>query len=140
VEKSRKGDVLFVRLSDGEDLEKSLKRALEEAGIHSGVVVGGVGMVRDAALSFYQGRGKYETVPVDSPAELCALSGNVSTMDGEIVAHLHAVVAKQGGAAIGGHFSRGTVNMTAEIAVMAIPQKLVRSLDQATGLRLLGFE
>jgi predicted DNA-binding protein with PD1-like motif len=61
-------------------------------------------------------------------------------MDGEIVTHLHAVVARQGGAAVAGHFSRGTVNMTAEIAVLVTSQKLVRVLDSETGLRRLTFE
>lgn len=140
MEKSRKDNVLLVRLSDGEDLERSLKKALEEEKIHSGVVIGGVGMVRNAALSFYVGKGQYETVPVQEPAELCALSGNVSTMGGELVTHLHATVAKQGGAAIAGHFSAGLVNMTAEIAIMATPQKLTREVDPETGLRLLRLE
>ena len=140
MEKSRKENLLLVRLSDGEDLEGSLKQVLEEEKIHSGVVIGGVGMVRDAALSFYAGRGAYETVPVQQPAELCALSGNISTMDGELVTHLHATVARQGGAAIAGHFSGGKVNMTAEIAIMVTPQKLTREADPETGLRLLRFE
>jgi predicted DNA-binding protein with PD1-like motif len=140
VEKSRQENLLLVRLSDGEDLEEVLTKALKEEKIHSGVVIGGVGMVRNASLSFYKGKGEYETVPIDGPAELCALSGNVSTMDGEIVIHLHAVVGRRGGAAMAGHLSSGKVNMTSEIAIMATPQKLVRVADGETGLRLLKFK
>jgi predicted DNA-binding protein with PD1-like motif len=140
VEKSLKDDLLLVRLSDGDDLEGSLKKVLKEKKIASGIVIGGVGMVRNAGLSFYVGEGQYETVPIEGPAELCALSGNVSTMDGEIVIHLHATVGKEGGAALAGHLSGGQVNMTAEIAVLATPQKLVRYSDPDTGLRLLRFE
>jgi len=140
VEKSRKENLLLIRLSDGENLEGSLKKALKEEKIHSGVILGGVGMVRNAALSFYVGKGEYETVPVQEPAELCALSGNISTMGGELVIHLHATVAKQGGAAVAGHVSGGEINMTAEIAIMVTPQKLTRESDPETGLRLLRFE
>ena len=140
MEKSRKENLLLVRLSDGDDLEGSLRKALSEENVDSGVVIGGVGMVRDAALSFYVGKGQYETVPIHEPAELCALSGNISTMGGEIVIHLHATVARQGGTAFAGHFSGGKVNMTAEIAIMATPQKLIRESDPETGLRLLRFE
>jgi len=140
VEKSRKENLLLVRLSDGDDLEESLKMALREEGVDSGVVIGGVGMVREAALSFYVGKGEYETVPVQQPAELCALSGNISTMGGDIVIHLHATVARQGGVAVAGHFSGGKVNMTAELAIMVTPQKLLRESDPETGLRLLRFE
>jgi predicted DNA-binding protein with PD1-like motif len=56
------------------------------------------------------------------------------------VLHIHVVVAKRGGAALGGHLSSGTVNMTAEIAVLAAGQKLVRKLDQDTGYKTLQFE
>jgi predicted DNA-binding protein with PD1-like motif len=140
VEKSREENLLLVRLSDGDDLEDALKKALAEEKIDSGVVIGGVGMVRDAALSFYVGKGEYETIPIHQAAELCALSGNVSTMGGETVIHLHATVATRGGTAVAGHFSGGKVNMTAEIAIMATPQKLKRESDPKTGLRLLRFE
>ena len=140
MEKSRRENLLLVRLSDGEDLEQNLKQALREEKVDSGIVIGGVGMVRDAALSFYIGKGEYETVPIHQPAELCALSGNVATMSGEMVVHLHATVATKGGAALAGHFSGGKVNMTAEIAIMATPQKLRRETDPGTGLRLLRFE
>jgi predicted DNA-binding protein with PD1-like motif len=140
LEKSRKDNVLLIRLSDGDDLEDSLRNALKEENVTSGVVIGGVGMVRNAALSFYVGKGEYETVPVEGAAELCALSGNVSTLDGEVVIHLHAVVGRPGGGALAGHLSKGRVNMTAEIAILIVRQRLVRTSDPQTGLRLLKFE
>ncbi len=140
LEKSRKGDLLVVRLRDGEDLLGGLSAALKEEKIDSGVILGAVGMVRGAALSFYVGNGTYETLPVDEAVELCSINGNISMSEGELVLHIHAVVAKHGGAAIGGHLSGGTVNMTAEIAVLAAGQKLVRKLDKETGLKTLQFE
>jgi predicted DNA-binding protein with PD1-like motif len=97
-------------------------------------------MVRDAGISFYAGKGEYETRPVVDAVELCSMNGNVSTSDGELVLHIHVTLAKKGGATLGGHFSGGTVNMTAEIAVLAATQKLVRNLDRETGLKALGFE
>jgi predicted DNA-binding protein with PD1-like motif len=140
LEKSRKANVLLIRLSDGDDLEDSLRNALKEENVTSGIVIGGVGMVRNAALSFYVGKGEYKTVPVEGAAELCALSGNVSALDGEVVIHLHAVVGRPGGGALAGHLSKGRVNMTAEIAMLIVPQRLVRTSDPETGLRLLKFE
>jgi predicted DNA-binding protein with PD1-like motif len=140
VKKSKEGDLLVVRLADGEDLEKSLKQALEEEKVASGIVVSGLGMIRNAGLSFYVGKGRYETVPVQDPVELCGLSGNVSRADGETVLHLHAVVARRGGAAMAGHLSGAEVNVTAEIAVLATPQKLMRTVDPETGLKILGFD
>ena len=94
-------------------------------------------MVKNAGLSFYAGRGEYETVPVNGEAELCSLNGNVSSYEGGLVIHIHAVVGTRGGAALAGHLSSAKVNMTAEVAVLAVPHKLVRKHDPATGLRTL---
>jgi predicted DNA-binding protein with PD1-like motif len=137
VEKKRQGDLLIIRFSDGEDLLAGMKKALRQENVESGVILGGVGMVKQAALSFYKGQGQYETAPVGEEAELCSINGNISTMGEELVVHVHAVVGKKGGAALAGHFSSGKVNMTAEVAVLAVPQRLTRKLDPETGLRTL---
>lgn len=139
MEKSRKGDVLIVRFADGEDLIKGLENVLKEENISSGLILGGVGMVKNAGLSFYAGRGEYETVPINGEAELCSLNGNVSGYEGGLVIHMHAVVGTRGGAAMAGHLSSAKVNMTAEVAVLAVAQKLIRKHDPATGLRTLSF-
>lgn len=140
MEKSRKGDLLVIRFADGENLIKGLEAVLTEEKITSGLIVGGVGMIKNAGLSFYVGRGEYETVPVTGAAELCSLSGNISGYEGELVIHMHAVVGTKGGAAMAGHLSSAEVSMTAEVAVLAIQQMLTRKLDPATGLRTLTFE
>lgn len=140
VQKKRQGDLLVIRFADGENLIKEMDKALTDEGIASAIVIGGVGMVKNTALSFYKGRGEYETVPVAEETELCSLSGNVSTLDGELVIHLHAVLGRPGGEALGGHFSSGDVNMTAEVAILATPHQLIRRSDPKTGLRTLVFE
>jgi len=140
VEKSRSGDLLMIRLRDGEDLLEGLSNALREEGIDSGVIIGGIGMIRGAAVSFYVGKGEYATRPVVDAVELCSMSGNVSMSDGELALHIHVTVAKRGGAVLGGHLSAGTVNMTAEIAVLAAGQKLVRRVEPDTGFKTLKFE
>jgi predicted DNA-binding protein with PD1-like motif len=94
-------------------------------------------MVKNAALSFYKGRGEYETTPLAEEAELCSLSGNISTLEGDLVIHAHAVVGKRGGGALAGHLSGAEVHMTAEVAILATPQKLTRRLDSRTGLKTL---
>ena len=98
MEKSRKGDLLTVRLRDGEDLLEGLGEALRQEGIDSGVIIGGVGMVRGAAISFYAGKGEYETRPVVDAVELCSMNGNVSISDGELMLHIHVTLGQKGGA------------------------------------------
>ncbi|MFH1313026.1 MAG: PPC domain-containing DNA-binding protein [Candidatus Eisenbacteria bacterium] len=137
MEKNKQGDLLVVRFADGEDLMGGIEKVLTEEGIFSGIILGGVGMVKNAALSFYIGHGEYESVPLAEEAELCSLNGNISTLDGELVIHAHAVVGKRDGGALAGHVSGAQVHMTAEVAVLATPQKLTRKLDSQTGLKTL---
>ncbi len=139
MEKKREGDLLVIRLSNGEDMLGAMKQALAEEGITSAIVLGGVGMIRNAGLSFYRGRGEYETVPLATESELCSLNGNISKHGDDLVIHLHAVVGRPGGNALAGHLSSAIVNMTAEIAILVAPQKLVRKQDPETGLRTLTF-
>ena len=137
MEKSRQDDLLVVRFTDGEDLIGGIEKVLKEEGISSGIILGGDGMVKNAALSFYVGSGEYETVPLADEAEFCSLNGNVSMLDEELVIHAHAVVGKKGGGALAGHVSSAQVHMTAEVAILVAPQKLTRKVDSQTGLRTL---
>jgi len=136
----RDGDVLFMRFLDGDDLLEGMKQALKDQGIRSGVVLGGVGMLKSPQLSFYKGSGVYEAIPLDEEVELTALNGNVATIDREIFVHLHATVGRRGGEAMAGHFSGGKVHMTAEIAVKALNKAMTRGFDNRTGLKTLRFE
>jgi hypothetical protein len=140
VDVSIEGNVLLLRLADGDDLVEAIKQAIRKAGVDSAVIIGGVGMIKGAALSFYVGSGEYDTVPLDGEAEICSLSGNVSKMDGQHIVHCHAVLGVKGGSAVGGHLSGGRIYMTGEIAMLATPQRLRRRLDPNSGLKLLGFE
>jgi predicted DNA-binding protein with PD1-like motif len=136
----RNGDLLLVRLTHGDDLIESFKAALEKEKVRSGVIIGGVGMLAGAELGYYAGGGRYETFKVDGEVELCALSGNISTFEGEYVIHMHAVGALSGGSTVGGHVISARVHMTNELAVLVSRAGMERKLDKETGLNLLWFE
>lgn len=140
MDRTRQGDLLLVRFSDGEDLLEGMKKALKEEGIDSGIVLGGVGMLKSPGLAFYKGGGRYDAIPLDEEVEICALNGNVARADGEIFVHLHATVGRSSGEAFAGHFTGGKVHMTAEVAVMVLHKKMTRVFDGKTGLRTLRFE
>jgi predicted DNA-binding protein with PD1-like motif len=140
VETLKEGNVILLRFSDGEDLVECAKQALKKAGVTSGVVLGGVGMLSSPGLAFYKGSGVYEPIPVGGEVELVALNGNVAMLDGDIFLHLHATLAGADGRAVAGHFTGGKVHMTAEVAIMRLEKKMVRVLDEETGLKTLRFE
>jgi predicted DNA-binding protein with PD1-like motif len=140
VDAFREGDLVFARFLDGEDLVEGIKQALKDHGVTSGVVLGGVGMLRKPGLVYYKGNGVYAPIALDEEEfELVALNGNVATIDGEVFVHMHATVGKANGLAMAGHLSGATVHMTAEIAVRALEKTMIRVLDPKTGLKTLRF-
>jgi len=120
---------LMVRFKDGEVLPDGLV----ELGVSSGVIVNGVGMLRDLELGYWDGE-KYVIERISEPVELLSLQGNIGERDGETMVHAHVTVAKKGGAAYGGHILRGTVNNTAEVFIYRLDRiRLVRKVEE-TGL------
>jgi predicted DNA-binding protein with PD1-like motif len=103
---------IVVRMVDGENL---LERLLAVK-VDSAVVIGGIGMVRDATLAYWNGT-EYEEHAVPEPAELLSLQGNIGSLNGEPVAHCHATVARRDGTVTGGHLMAATVANTAEIVL-----------------------
>jgi len=140
VERMREGDFLVVRLSDGEDLLEVLKQALKDEGVEAGLVLGGVGMLKQPGIAFYKGGGEYDPIPLKDEVEICALNGNVAVADGDIFIHLHATLGTSSGAAFAGHMTGGKVHMTAEIALKVVHKRMIRVFDDRTGLRTLRFE
>ena len=115
---------IVLRLSDGEDVLDGLR----SVDVESAVIVGGIGMIRDARLGYWNGS-DYEEHQVSDPVELLCLQGNLGHLDGESIAHCHVAVARRDGTVTGGHLLAATVANTAEI-VLGLPAGIV--LDRKT--------
>jgi predicted DNA-binding protein with PD1-like motif len=134
------GNVIMIRLHQNEDLLSSLSAVCKECKVGTGVFVSGIGMLKQAELSFYVKQGKYATVLFPEPLELVSLTGNVVFQEGEHQFHLHAILAKETKEAVAGHLSGGKVNVTNEITILRTNVPARRKLDDATGLMALTFE
>jgi predicted DNA-binding protein with PD1-like motif len=136
----RDGDLVVVRLADGEDFFEGLKQALKAEGVHAGVILGAVGMLKEPVIGFYRGGGRYESLPIKGEVEICALAGNVAVVEGDIFLHLHVTMGTSTGQALAGHMMGGKVHMTSEIAVHILHKPMSRKPDDKTGLKTLRFE
>lgn len=126
--KAQSGANLVVRLQDGEKLPEALK-GLGPAGM----VACGVGMLREVVLGFWDGR-SYREERVAEPVELLSLQGNIGEGPEGLVVHLHVVVGKEGGEALGGHLLSATVHNTAEILVVGVPGMRLLRRPEPSGL------
>ena len=133
------GNVLMVRLYQDEDLFAGLREACLKTGLKTGIVVSGIGMLKQAELSFFLRQGQYHTCQFPEPLELVSLTGNVILQDGEPVFHLHAVLARESKETVAGHLSKGKVNVTNEIAILRTDIAAERRQDPDTGLMALRF-
>lgn len=126
--KAQSGAHLVVRLEDGEELPQVLR----DLGTQ-GMVVCGVGMLRDVVLGFWDGKG-YREEKLAEPVELLSLQGNIGEGAEGRVVHVHVVVGKEGGEAMGGHLLSATVCNTVELLVVGVPGVRLRRQPEPTGL------
>jgi hypothetical protein len=125
-------DIEVLRLTPGTDLRDALDGFTRERGFASGFIVSAVGSLRAARLRF---AGRSEATAYEGDLEIVALSGTLSP-DG---CHLHAALADEKGALIGGHVLAGcVVRTTAELVIgVSNAHRFTRELDPATGFREL---
>ncbi len=122
------GDVLFVRMDDGEDFYETLYGVLKEIGWDSGVVLNAIGMLRDFEIGWFNvQKGEYEKEFVSTPHELVSVQGNVSNKDGQPFAHLHVSLAGPARNLVGGHLFAATVCNTVEMFIKKLDIKLFRA-------------
>ena len=123
------GSNVMIRMLDGE----SLVDGLLSVGLESAIILGGIGMVRDATLAYWNGS-EYEEHVVEEPAELLAMQGTIGRMDGKPIAHCHLTVARRDGSVTGGHLVSATVANTAEVALKRLQGIVLERKVEASGL------
>ncbi len=137
MEYAQKDNLIFVRLYQGEDLFEQLTAVCTACDVRTGIVISGIGMLKQSELKFYKRQGEYSEVLFPEPLELVSLTGNIVFQEGEHQFHLHAVLAKPDKSAVAGHLGKAKVNVTNEIVIMKSDIDARRELDPATGLMAL---
>lgn len=132
----RSGNKLVLRLAAGEDVHGSLLAICREHGVQGGFVVSGIGMLSDPELGFFVREGQYEHRRFPGRHELLNLSGNISLRDGDVMAHLHALLANEDYSVFGGHLFEAQVGLTLEVLLQIVPSevKMYRVVEADSGL------
>ncbi len=109
------GNLVMVKLSDGEDVFAGLEQACQKHGIESGAVHWGIGMLQDFEIGFFAPTG-YEKKAFPDRHELIAFHGSI-VMGSEPKFHLHAAVAGRDHGVVGGHLFRAKACVVNEICL-----------------------
>lgn len=100
----------------------------------------GIGALREAVLGYFDWERKdYRRIPVREQCEVVSLIGDVTCGPQGRQLHLHAVLARADGAALGGHLLAAHVRPTLEVIVTESPGYLQRRIDPETKLALVRF-
>jgi predicted DNA-binding protein with PD1-like motif len=139
----KSGDIIAIRMSDGEDFFTNLERVVIEHDVKSGIFLSGLGMLKDVRLNFLtypEERGKYVSKDFEGTFELVSLMGDIGFFKDDIISHVHVVLSNKECDCVGGHLDSAIVNATIECFILATNMKFERREDNRTGLKLIHFE
>jgi predicted DNA-binding protein with PD1-like motif len=126
-----------LRVMRGEEITGTITRFVNDVMGGKGASVSAVGSVEDPVLSyFYRDPKRYVEMPQTGVFELASFLGNISTAEGRLYAHLHAVIASPDGSVLGGHFVSGNCATTVEVVIQELGVEVKREQDPHSPLKL----
>lgn len=100
-----------------------------------------IGAFSDVTFGFFDiGTKEYQKIQINEQVEVLSLIGNIALSKGEPKVHAHVVVGKSDGTAHGGHLMEAHVRPTLEVFVVESAERLVRKIDDETGLPLIDLD
>jgi predicted DNA-binding protein with PD1-like motif len=135
---------VVIRLHEGEDFFPTLLEALKKVDLRYGVILTGVGMLKDFEVGWFDHSTKgYRKREFTVPHELVAMSGTVAVSDDEeanVMPHVHVAMAGPDLILVGGHLWKATVTVLNEVSIKRVTRDMVRRHNPATGLMELTLE
>ncbi len=131
---TKKGNLLVVRLFKDEDVLESIKNVLKKTKFKNGVILSGIGMLKDIELRVFKGKGTYATKLFKKDWELVSFSGNIVRSNEDYILHIHSAIADHSYRCFAGHFGGAKVAVTLELFILSVPVKMMRKTEPDTGL------
>ncbi|MBJ6127077.1 PPC domain-containing DNA-binding protein [Microvirga splendida] len=132
----------FVAVLDiGDEVTSCLQQLAETEGFTAAQITA-IGAFKDAVLTYWDWDTKaYQEIPVREQVEVLSLNGDIALDDtGKPKLHLHTVLGRRDGAAMGGHLKEAHVRPTLEVIITEMPAHLHRKEDPETGLPLIALQ
>ncbi|HEU4573149.1 MAG TPA: PPC domain-containing DNA-binding protein [Candidatus Limnocylindrales bacterium] len=103
-----------------------------------------IGAVSHATVGWFDlERRDYRRIELDEQLEVLSLVGDVTGPapgGSDPIVHVHAVLGRHDGSAVGGHLLVASVRPTLEVLLTETPAELARRHDEATGLALIDID
>lgn len=139
MEYKRFAQQIIVRMNRGEEILEQLAIVAEKEKIQL-ASISALGATDDFTVGIFNvAEKKYYKNHFTFPAEITALVGTISTMDGKYYAHLHLTAADAAGKAYGGHLNEARISATCEMVITVIEGRVDRSYSPEIGINLFDF-
>lgn len=136
-------NIIILKLKNNEDIFESIRQLVHDKNIQSGIILGGIGMIKDFELGYFDPKG-YKTKNFAEPHELVSMTGSIAFTQEEptqFLPHIHCSVADRNHQVWGGHLHKAKVNVVNEITLLRLDKlKLTRIKNDVTGLMELNIK
>jgi predicted DNA-binding protein with PD1-like motif len=125
-------NIYATRLTQGQDLKKSIEDFVKNQGLSSATIVSAVGSLERLVVRMAGATASTQDIrTLDGPFEIVSLVGNL----GQERTHLHISVSDKSGAVKGGHLKEGSiVHTTVELVLVSEPSlTFAEKTDNNTG-------
>ena len=129
------GNILAVRLRQGEKVMPSLEEAVRSDGRRLGIIISGAGMMKSVRLGYFMGKGTYKENLLIEPREIVSAEGNFVNGPGGFHAHVHVGLADDDSRVLGGHLKEALIHGTGEFFIYMCQAEVTRVDDEDTGLK-----
>ncbi|MCX6791001.1 MAG: DNA-binding protein [Candidatus Gribaldobacteria bacterium] len=140
MESREQDNLIMARFFPEDDVLGGLKELALKYQIKAGVILSGIGQVKDVELGFFKAKGDYAPQTFKGNYELLSLSGNILEQLGKYEFHLHSVLGDAEKKVIGGHLLKAQVSVTLEVALLKTNLTVQRVVEESTGLAGMFFE
>lgn len=134
-------DMFMATLSvdSGAEVMEAFTEFIRERKITHGSIRG-IGAVESAALRFFDPLSKtYQDHEFNEQMEIAHLEGNISTLDGKIYLHVHAVLGKSDCSVVAGHLLNAKIKGAGEFFIQGCSGKFARKFSEEIGLNIYDF-
>ncbi|BCJ68611.1 PPC domain-containing DNA-binding protein [Polymorphospora rubra] len=142
------GRVIAASIKPGAQLTDSIEQVCRDHGVHTAVILSVIGTIQEVYLRNprdittlpihreHEFADEIDTVVLQRPMEILSIQGNVTTLDGKLWAHCHALFSEAGGNVRGGHVFRATIWSQGEVFLQELTDiRIDREYDrEVTGL------
>ncbi len=135
----KESGVYIISIQDKSSILEALTDFVTTEKIQAGQITG-IGATNEATLRFFDPTTKkYVDKKFTGQMEIASLSGNISTVEGKPMLHIHVTLGKSDYTALAGHLLDARIRGAGEIFIYPVNDSVIKVKNDAVGLNFYDF-